>query len=154
MDVHKTLYPFYTRKKMPHVTVTLTKKPSLAAIARYISISTIYTVGYLQVFNETTNYDFVLLSKQGRTQLIYSTELTTEHVFENFKGELPGWSPLIAGSACQHHLQTRAANLWDLSSAINKTLLAFGSFSQWTLIMHKPNNWVDLYVDTTTDNLL
>jgi len=65
--------------------------------------------------------------------------------------------PMIAGSAtkiCQHHLQTRAANLWDLSKAINKTLLAFGSFSQWTLIMHKPHNCVDLYVDTTTDNLL
>jgi len=47
------------------------------------------------VFNETTNYDFILLSKQGRTQLIYSTE----HVFENFGGKLPGCSPLIVGSA-------------------------------------------------------
>jgi len=26
MDVHKALYPFYTGKKMPHVTVTITKK--------------------------------------------------------------------------------------------------------------------------------
>jgi len=26
MDFHKTLYPFYTTKKMPHVTVTITKK--------------------------------------------------------------------------------------------------------------------------------
>ena len=43
------------------------------------------------VFNENTNHDFTLLSKQGRTQLIYSTELTTEHVFETF-GELRGWS--------------------------------------------------------------
>jgi len=25
MDVHKTLYPFYTTKKMPRVTVTITK---------------------------------------------------------------------------------------------------------------------------------
>jgi len=33
MDVHKTLYPFYTTKKMPHVTVTITKNASLAAIA-------------------------------------------------------------------------------------------------------------------------
>jgi len=31
------------------------------------------------VFNENTNYDVILLSKQGRTQLIYSTE----DVFEN-----------------------------------------------------------------------
>jgi len=26
MDVSKSLYPFYTAKKMPHVTVTITKK--------------------------------------------------------------------------------------------------------------------------------
>jgi len=38
------------------------------------------------VFNETTNYDLILLSEQGRTQLIYSTEITTQHVFENFRG--------------------------------------------------------------------
>jgi len=47
------------------------------------------------VFNENTNHDFVLLSK--RTQLIYSTELTTEHVFENFGRELPGCSPPDVG---------------------------------------------------------
>jgi len=29
------------------------------------------------VFDEITNYDFILFSKQGRSQLIYSTE----HVF-------------------------------------------------------------------------
>jgi len=51
-DVHKTLYPFYTTKKMPNVTVTITKKnASLAAIGRYINITTIYTVGYLHIFN-------------------------------------------------------------------------------------------------------
>jgi len=50
-DVQKTLYPFYTTKKIPHVTVTLTKSASLAAIARYISITKIYIVGYLQIFN-------------------------------------------------------------------------------------------------------
>jgi len=37
-------------------------------------------------FQRNTNYDFILLSKQGRTQLMYSSELTTEHVFENFGG--------------------------------------------------------------------
>jgi len=26
LDVHKTLYPFYSKKKVPHVTVTITKK--------------------------------------------------------------------------------------------------------------------------------
>jgi len=58
------------------------------------------------VFNETTNCNFILLSKQGRSQMIYSTELTTEHVFENFGGNRPVALPLIAGSACktcQHH---------------------------------------------------
>jgi len=49
------------------------------------------------VFNENTNYDFILLSKQGRTQLVYSTELTTEHVFEKFVGELPSCSPPDCG---------------------------------------------------------
>jgi len=69
------------------------------------------------VFNENTNYDFILLSKQSRTQLIYSTELTTEHVFENFGGDYPVALPLIAVSTskiCQHHLETRAAKVWDL----------------------------------------
>jgi len=36
MEVHKTLYPFYTTKKMLRVTATITKNASLAAIARYI----------------------------------------------------------------------------------------------------------------------
>ena len=54
------------------------------------------------VFNENTNDDFILLSKQGRTQLIYSTNM-----FLKFSGEeLPDCSPLIAGSAsktCRYH---------------------------------------------------
>jgi len=59
-------------------------------------------------FNETTNHDFILLSKQGRTQLIYSTELTTEHVFENFGGDCPVALHLIPGPAstsCKYHLE-------------------------------------------------
>ena len=136
MDVHKTLYPFYTTKKMPRVTVTITKNASLAAIARYISITTIHTVRYLQifnaghffsrkhcndlyrkkhwiamVFNETTNHDFILLSKQG-PQLIYSTE----HVFENFGGNCSVALPLIAGSAnktCQYHLEQWFSNFHE-----------------------------------------
>jgi len=51
IDVYKTLYPFYTTKKMPRDTVTITRNASLAAIVMYISITTIYTVGYLQIFN-------------------------------------------------------------------------------------------------------
>jgi len=68
------------------------------------------------IFNETTYY-YYLLSKQGRTQLIYSTELTTEHVFENFGRNCPVALPLIARSpskTCQRHLETRAANVWLL----------------------------------------
>jgi len=53
------------------------------------------------VFNENTNYDFILLSKQGRTQLIYSTELTTEHVSENFGGVARLFSPHFAISAAR-----------------------------------------------------
>jgi len=51
MNVHKTLYPFYNTKKMPCVTVTITTNASMVAIARYISITKIYTVGYMQIFN-------------------------------------------------------------------------------------------------------
>ena len=39
------------QRKCPIFTVTITKNASLAEIARYISITTIYTVGYLQIFN-------------------------------------------------------------------------------------------------------
>jgi len=116
MDIHKTLYPFYTTKKMPHVTVTITKNASLAAIARYISVTTIYTVGYLQIFNVGHFFSskhchgfqrihklcLYVLSKQGHIQLIYSTEQTTEHVFEYIGGNCPVALPLIVGSAAGH----------------------------------------------------
>ena len=51
MEVQKTLYLFYTTKKMPHVTATITKNVSLAAIARYNSITTIYIVRNVQISN-------------------------------------------------------------------------------------------------------
>ena len=95
MEVHKTLYPFYTTKKMPHVTVTITKNALLAASVMHISITTIYTVHYPQifneghffsskhchdlwrmkhwnamVFNENINYAFIFLSNQGFTWYI------------------------------------------------------------------------------------
>jgi len=68
------------------------------------------------VFNETTNHDFILLSKQGRTKLIYSTELTSEHVFENFGGELSSCSPhdcRISCKTCQYHLEQWFSNFND-----------------------------------------
>jgi len=51
MNVHETLYPFYTTNNIPHVMVTITKNAYLAVIASYISTTTIYTVRYLQIFN-------------------------------------------------------------------------------------------------------
>ena len=60
------------------------------------------------VFNENIVVTLYLLCKYDRTQLIYSTE----HVFENFGGELPGCG--ISCRTCQHHLEPRAANVWDL----------------------------------------
>ena len=51
MEVHTTLYPFYTTNKMPHVAVTIIKNVSLAAIARYNSITTIYIMRNLQISN-------------------------------------------------------------------------------------------------------
>jgi len=43
MDIHKTLYPFYTTKKMPHVIATVAKMGLVGAIARYIM--TIFSIG-------------------------------------------------------------------------------------------------------------
>jgi len=51
MDLHKTLYHFYTTKMMTHVTVTITKNAlwwQQYPGPRYITI--IYIVGYLQIF--------------------------------------------------------------------------------------------------------
>jgi len=42
---------FTLKKKMPHGTVTITKSVSLATIARYNSITTIYIVRNLQISN-------------------------------------------------------------------------------------------------------
>jgi len=64
------------------------------------------------VFNENTNYDFILLSKQGCTQL--NSQL---YMFLKISGGSPVVLPVIAVSAsktCQYHLETRAAKVWDL----------------------------------------
>jgi len=75
---------FLHYKGSAHVTVAITKNASLAVVATYISVTAIYTVGYLQilharhffsskhchdlerkkhwiamVFNENTDYDFI-----------------------------------------------------------------------------------------------
>jgi len=73
MDVHKTLYLFYTTKLMPRATATVTKMRFFVSNIEVGYITIIYTIGYLQffqagftsfqrsiaiVFNETTNCDF------------------------------------------------------------------------------------------------
>jgi len=80
------------------------------------------------VFNENINYDFILLCKQGRTQLIYSTGLITEHIFEIFGRIARLLSPNCGISwqdlSASQELQTSGIS----SKAINKTVL------------HKPHN--------------
>ena len=133
------------------------KNASLAAIVRYINITTIYTAGYLEifnaghfysrkhshdlwrkkhwitmVFNETTNYNVILLSKQGRTQLIYSTKLITGGnnwtCFWKFRGKLPGCS----SPDCGISLQDLSASLYSGSQtfmscgALQRTLNTCG----------------------------
>ena len=74
----KTLYPFYTTKKMPRVTATITKNALLAAVARYISITTIYTVRYLQIFN--TGHFFS--SRHWHIAMIYKERALDFHGFQ------------------------------------------------------------------------
>jgi len=71
MDVHKTLYPFYTTKKMPHVVATLAKMGFVAShfmILFPISHPQIFKTGYFHksiaiTTKETTICDFILPSK-------------------------------------------------------------------------------------------
>jgi len=75
-DVHKILYSFYSTKKIYHVTATVKKCASLAAIARCITIIyanrpsanfqsgiRLYKERLPRSCNETTYCDFILLSK-------------------------------------------------------------------------------------------
>jgi len=75
------------------------------------------------VFNETTNYDFNVPSKQGRTQMIFAGKqndcnlmlyLTTKHVFGNFWGAICSVVlHLVAISQCRHN---GGIVLWEYSS--------------------------------------
>ena len=66
--------------------------------------------------------------------------------FWKFRGNCPVALPLIARSArntCQHHLETKAANAWDLVQS-----------NKWNLATQTGQlSSVDLNVDTTTDKL-
>jgi len=64
------------------------------------------------VFNETTNYDFTYLaSKTAPSRYIQL------NMFLKMSGGIARLLlPLIAGSAsktCEHHLETKAVNVWD-----------------------------------------
>jgi len=50
MDVHKTLYPFYTTKKVPHCYGNNHKKRFVGSNSQINNITS-YTVGYLQIYN-------------------------------------------------------------------------------------------------------
>ena len=95
VDVNKTLYPFYTTKEMPHVTVTITKNVSLAAITRYISITTIYTVGWVQIF-KTQGISFqvsiAIICKERSIGLPwFSTKTQTITLFSLASRAAPSW---------------------------------------------------------------
>jgi len=136
IDVHETLHPFYTTKQMPHVAVTITKNASLSAIARYISITTIYTVRYLQIFNaghffsskhcndlqrsiglpwfSTKSQIMTLFHLPSRAAVSWYVQL---NMFLKISGgNCPVALPLIAGSAsktCQYHLEQWFSNFHE-----------------------------------------
>jgi len=65
----------------------------------------------------TKSQIMTLRSKQGRSQLIYSTELKLNMFLKVSGRNCTVALPLIArlaNKACQHHLETGAANVWDL----------------------------------------
>jgi len=75
-DVHKTLHPFYTTKKMPHVMATVAKMGFVGSHSQVYydnflhRLSKVFKVpGYFFhksiaiTTNKTTNYDFILPSK-------------------------------------------------------------------------------------------
>ena len=49
--VHRRACPFYTTKKMPHVTVIITNKHFVVSNSQVYYITTIYTARYLQICN-------------------------------------------------------------------------------------------------------
>jgi len=70
------------------------------------------------VFSETTNHDFILLSKQGQTHLIFSIpiELTTNMFLKISGGNCPIALSLITGSASktsQYHLEQWFSNFHE-----------------------------------------
>jgi len=122
MDVRTTLYPFYTTKEMPHVTVTITKNASLAAVPRYISITTIYSVGHLRIFNEGNLFSskhchdmyrkkhWIAMRFSTKTQILTFIYLASRaapnwyiqlNMFLKISGELPGCSPPDCGISWQ-----------------------------------------------------
>jgi len=75
MDIHKTLHPFYTTKKMPRVMATVAKMGFVGSHSQVYydnflhRLSTDFQNGVLFhkriaiTTNETTNYDLILPSK-------------------------------------------------------------------------------------------
>jgi len=113
----KTLYPFYTTKEMPRVTVTITKNASLAAIPRYISVTAIYSVGYLRIFSAgnlfSSKHCHDMYRKKRfstKTQIMTLFYLASRaapnwyiqlNMFLKISEELPGCSPPNCGISWQ-----------------------------------------------------
>ena len=65
------------------------------------------------VFNGTTNYDFTYLASKTAP----SWYIQLNMFLKMSEGSAQLLLPLTAGSAsktCEHHLETRAVNVWDL----------------------------------------
>jgi len=123
MDVHKTLYPFSTTKKMPRVTATITKMHFVGSpspiyydhfhhrLCSDFENCTFFHNSIAMVFNETTNYNY------------------------------------LPRKTCQRHLETSAANVRDLvqsdQSPFQKpclSLIFHGERSSYIkLTIHKPD---------------
>ena len=153
MDVHKTLLSFlHYKENAPCYGNNHRKNASLAAIAMYISIRkfTQYAICRFSTQGISFQVSIAMICKERSIGLPwYLTKPQIMTLFYLASRAAPSWYiqlnmflkisggncpvdlPLIARSAsktCQHHVETRAANLWDLSKAINKTLLVFGNF--------------------------
>ena len=121
-DVHITLYPSYSTSKIPHCNGNI-KKMRFAGSNSQEYYDIIYTIGYLQfeeqgtsfqrsitmVFNETTNYDFIL----------------------------PAWQHMSGSHRNKSCKRLRFRRKRSITFLI-KSCLSLLIFSRWTLIQ-KPN---------------
>ena len=147
---------------MPHVPVTITKMRFVGSNSQVYNDNSHWRLsGHIQmqgtslqisiatIVKETSNYDFILPSKQDRAQLIFfggqndcslMLYLKSEHFFEKFGGELPG----CALPDCRIRSKDLTALLRNksckrLGSRLNRSIKRCWFlliYSRWTLIIH------------------